>query len=86
MNVPTSYFVIRRLLLKQKMPAKFNTIGATTINTIHNGIPLNMVHLRTLFSKLLSYVYQLHQFPSGPVHAMKTLQVFRIYKDSLILT
>ena len=38
--------------------------------------PLNMVHLRTLVSKSLLCVCQLHQFSSGPVYTGKTLKFF----------
>ena len=46
MNMPTSILQsIRRLLPKQKIPAKFNTISAT-INTIHNQItPLKVPYV-----------------------------------------
>ena len=69
---------------RQQIPAKFSTISAT-INITHRQIikPLK-VHLRTLFSKSLSYVYQLHQAPSGPVYTRKIPLAFRIYNDCLI--
>ena len=58
---------------KQNKPANFNTISATINNTTHHQqyIPQG-VHTYP-FVKSLSYVYQLHQVPSGPVYTRKTL-------------
>ena len=79
MKMPTSILQsVRRLPPKQTIPAKFNTISAT-INTIRDT-PLNLVHLRILFSKSLLYEYQLHQFPSGPVYTGKHDKLFGFTK------
>ena len=40
-------------------------------------------YTRALFSKCVSYVYQLYQAPSGPVLSRKALQVLKICTERL---